>query len=66
MPLLLLTYSNATLPMINFLVGHLMVYLVLDSLGQLIVDSLRHVVIAPVHLNTNSFTSLERKKLFLN
>ncbi len=28
-----------------------MLYLVLDSLGQLIVDSLRHVVIAPVHLN---------------
>ena len=30
-----------------------MVYLVLDSLRQLIVDSLRHVVIAPVHLNSH-------------
>ncbi len=33
----------------------MMVYLVLDSLGQLIINSLRHVVIAPVHLNSHFF-----------
>jgi hypothetical protein len=43
-----------------------MVYLVLDSLRQLIVDSLGHVVIAPVHLNTiQVVTSIKKDLEFL-